>query len=83
METPCADAWCSPWVSFNVRGTVFDAASSTVEVVDITSEASAERAGLWPLGAQSASQGGVVQDNFWMRRSESFAAHCPDVASCG
>ena len=65
VETPWADAWGSPWVSFNERGTVFDAASSTVEVVDMTSEASAERARLWPLGALSASQGGVVQDNFW------------------
>jgi len=64
VETPWADAWGSPWTFLNCRGTAVDAASSTVEVVDMTTQASAGRAGLWPLGALSASQGGLLQDNF-------------------
>ena len=41
-----------------------DAVSSTVEVVDMTSQASADRAGLWPLGALNASEGGLLRDDF-------------------
>ena len=49
---------------FYYRGTAVDVASSTVEVVDMTTQASAGRAGLWPLGDLGASQGGLLQENF-------------------
>ena len=65
VETPWADAWSSPWSYVNSGGTAVDVASSTVEVVDMTTQASAESAGLWPLGALSASQGGLLLDNFY------------------
>ena len=64
VETPCANAWGLPWVFWNSGGTAVDDASSTVEVVDMTSQASADRAGLWPLGALSASEGGLPRDDF-------------------
>ena len=64
VETPWANAWGSRWEFFNYRGTAIDAAPSTVEVVDMTSQASADRAGLWPLGARSASEGGLLRDDF-------------------
>jgi len=65
VETPWADAWASPWAFYNAGGTAVDDASSTVEVVDMTSQASADSAGLWPLGALSASEGGLLRDDFW------------------
>jgi len=65
VETPWADAWGPPWEFFNYLGTAVDAASSTVEVVDMTSQASVDRAGLWPLGALSASEGGLLRDDFY------------------
>ena len=46
VETPWADAWGSRWEFFNYLGTAVDAAPSTVKVVDMTSQASADRAGL-------------------------------------
>ena len=64
VETPWADAWGSPWRFENYRGTAVDVASSTVEEVDMTTQASAARAGLWPLGALSASRGGLLRDTF-------------------
>jgi len=65
VETPWADAWSSPWVLDWSHSAAVDAASSTVEVVDMTSQASADRAGLWPLGALGVSQGGLVRDDFY------------------
>ena len=65
VETPWADAWASPWAFYNAGGTAVDDASSTVEVVDMTSQASADSAGLWPLGALSASEGGLLRDDFY------------------
>jgi len=62
VETPWAHAWGSPWNFFNYRGTAVDVASSTV---DMTTQASAGRAGLWPLGALSASRGGLLQDTLY------------------
>merc|ERR1719284_644326 len=64
VETPWTDAWGSPWIFYNHRGTAVDVVSSTVEVVDMTTQASAGRAGLWPLGALSASRGGLLLDTF-------------------
>ena len=46
------------------RHVAVDVASSTVEVVDMTTQSSATRAGLWPLGALSASRGGLLNDDF-------------------
>ena len=65
VVTSWADAWGSPWRWYDSSGTAVDAAASTVEVVDMTSQASAERAGLWPLGALSASNGGLLGDDFY------------------
>lgn len=63
VETPWADAWGGPWIFYNSgHGTAVDAASSTVEVIDMTSQAMAESAGLWPLGALGASEGGLLMD---------------------
>jgi len=64
VETPWAHAWGSPWFFWNSGGTAVDDASSIVEVVDMTSQASADRAGLWPLGALSSSEGGLLRDDF-------------------
>jgi len=65
VETSWADAWGPPWKFHNHKGPAVDVASSTVEVVDMTSQASAERAGLWPLGALSAKQGGLLKEDFY------------------
>ena len=64
VEIPWADAWFSLWRFENSRGTAVDVASSTVEVVDMTTQASAGRAGLRPLGALGASRGGLLRDTF-------------------
>ena len=64
VATSWSDSCRPPWTFYNTNGTAVDVAHSTAEVVDMTSQASAERAGLWPLGALDFSQGGLLRDTF-------------------
>jgi len=82
VETPWADAWSSPWVLDWSHSAAVDAASSTVEVVDMTSQARRPR---WTLatGRSRCESRRSGSRRFLRSRCEGTAAHCADPAGGG